>query len=156
MAGQGRTIVSRGVKSPEEELEKRIKKMLDAHGRRPPALKAETTLVSDALANDLNAIAGADALPELLKDLESNPHRIGAYHYVAALLSDCYDSLYTKGGLRGFWIDAFKEICLSCSDTKDRIFFSPFPVGLALPIPCDVGDAGALRVHRQAPTLQQG
>ncbi|RLM58747.1 hypothetical protein C2845_PM18G01730 [Panicum miliaceum] len=33
MAGEDRTIVSREAKTPEEELEKRIKKMLDAHGR---------------------------------------------------------------------------------------------------------------------------
>ena len=95
MAGEGRTIVSCEAESSTDELDKRIKKMLDAHGRRPPALKAETTLVSDALANDLNTMAGADALPDLLKGLKSNPHCIGAYHYVAALLSDCYDSLYT-------------------------------------------------------------
>jgi len=134
MAGQGRTIVSRGATNAEDSLEKRIKKMLDAHGRRPPALKAETTLVSDALANDLNAIAGADALPQLLKDFKSSTHRIGAYHYVAALLSGCYDRLYTKGGLRGFWLDALKEIgCLSCSDTQDGIFFLLFLSALLFP-----------------------
>ncbi|KAG2556059.1 hypothetical protein PVAP13_8NG066400 [Panicum virgatum] len=123
-----------GLKTPEDELERRIKKMLDAHGRRPPALEAKKTLVSDALANDLNTIAGADALPELLKAFRSYSHRIGAYRYVAALLSDCYDNLYTKGGLRGFWIDALKEIgCLSCSDTQDRIFFLLFLSALLFP-----------------------
>ncbi|XP_039776138.1 uncharacterized protein LOC120643738 [Panicum virgatum] len=135
MAGESRTIVSRGSANAVDELEKRIKKMLDAHGRRPPALEAETTLVSDALANDLNTIAGADALPELLKGFRSNPHSIGAYHYVAALLSDCYDRLYTKGGLRGFWIDGLKEICLSlsCHDTQDKIYFLLFLSALLFP-----------------------
>ncbi|PAN41439.1 hypothetical protein PAHAL_8G044100 [Panicum hallii] len=132
MAGEDRTIVSREAKTPEEELEKRIKKMLDAHGRRPPALEAETTLVSDALANDLNTIAGADALPDLLQGLRSNPHRIGAYHYVAALLSNCYDSLYTKGGLRGFWIEGLRE-CLAYNGTQDKIFFLLFLSALLFP-----------------------
>ena len=118
--------------SSTDELDKRIKKMLDAHGRRPPALKAETTLVSDALANDLNTMAGADALPDLLKGLKSNPHRIGAYHYVAALLSDCYDNLYTKGGLRGFWIGGLKE-CLEYNGTQYKIFVLLFLSALLFP-----------------------
>ncbi|OEL31367.1 hypothetical protein BAE44_0007613 [Dichanthelium oligosanthes] len=111
MAGEGRTILtSFKAENADEELRQRIDKILKASGRpRPPALAADTTLVSDALANDLNSIAGADVLPELLRGLKSNQDRFGAYHHVAALLSSCYDNLYTKGGLRGYWIEELKR-----------------------------------------------
>lgn len=60
----------------------------------------------------------------MLKGLKSHPERLGAYHHVATLLSSCYDKLYTKGGLRGYWIGEFKRaLTYFRSDTRAKLGF---------------------------------